>query len=153
VYLLDTNHCSRIIEDDSAVVERVRTVGEDQVATCVTVYGELIYMAHKSERRNANLARVSAFLSDIRIYFADERVAEVYGEFKARIIAHFGPRDRRKRGRMTIERLGISEDDLWIASVAIRHDLTVVSADADFTRMGEVWAFPLECWWQPAASS
>lgn len=46
-----------------------------------------------------------------------------------------------------------SENDLWIASVAIRHELIVVSADADFVRMKQVWSFPLESWWQPTDGS
>jgi len=150
VRLLDTNHCSRILESDPDVLRKARESGETRLATSVIVRGELIFMAQHSERREINLARVLRLLEDLRVYPVDEATADLYGDLKARIFRRFGPRERGKRRRARIEHLGISENDLWIAATALRHGLTVVSADGDFKRIREVAEFSLEQWWNPA---
>lgn len=105
-----------------------------------------MFMAQNSEQRERNLARVQMFLQDIRLYFMDEETADIYGQFKAEIIARFGPKEKSRRRRTRIEELGVHENDLWIASTALRHGLTVASSDSDFPRMLQVRAIPLENW-------
>ena len=112
-----------------------------------------MFMAQNSEQRAVNLAQVKIFLEDIRLYFMDEETADIYGEFKAEIIARFGPKERIRRRRTRIEELGVSENDLWIAATALRYSLTVVSSDSDFKRLREVRVFPLESWWSPETPS
>jgi tRNA(fMet)-specific endonuclease VapC len=146
LYLLDTNHCSRIIFGDTTILPHVTEVGESQLATSIIVAGELIFMAQNSEQRATNVARVDFFLQDINLYFIDEETANIYGEFKAEIIARFGPRERSRRRRTRIEELGIHDNDLWIAATALRHNLVVVSSDSDFERMRQVRTFPWENW-------
>lgn len=149
MYLLDTNHCSRIIQGDAVLVRRLQELGKVPVATSVIVCGELTFMAQNSQQRAANLIRVQVFLRGIDIYPIDRETADIYGQFKAEIINQFGPRERSRRRTTKIEELGMSENDLWIASTALRHELTLVSADSDFQRMREVRAFPLESWLPP----
>ncbi len=149
MYLLDTNHCSRIIEGDAVVRRRLIELGKVPVATSVIVCGELIFMAQNSHQKAANLIRVQAFVQDIDIYSVDRETAHIYGEFKAEIIAQFGPREKSRRRTTRIEALGVSENDLWIAATALRHGLSVVSSDSDFERMREVKTFPVENWSSP----
>jgi tRNA(fMet)-specific endonuclease VapC len=146
VYLLDTNACSRVIQGDSNLINRIVEVGEEQVATCVIVEAELLYMAYKSEQKARNLAQVKVFLQDIKIYFLDEETADIYAQFKAGILEHFGPKEKKKRRKTRIENLGIGENDLWIAAIALRNGLTIVSSDSDFQRMQAVKPISLESW-------
>ena len=146
MYLLDTNHCSRIIHGDTAIIRRIAEVGESQVATCIIVEAELLFMAYKSAQKSSNLLRIQTFIQDIAIYLIDEETANIYAKFKAEILEHFGPKEKNKRRKTKIEDLGIGENDLWIAAIALRHNLTIVSADSDFQRMGEVKNLQLESW-------
>lgn len=146
VYLLDTNACSRVIQGDSTIINRIVEVGETQVATCVIVQAELLYMAYKSEQKARNLAQVKVFLEDIAIYFPDEETADIYAQFKAAILDRFGPQEKKKRRKTRIENLGIGENDLWIAAIALRNGLTIVSSDSDFQRMQAVKPISLESW-------
>jgi tRNA(fMet)-specific endonuclease VapC len=63
MYLLDTNHCSRIIFGEPNLIQQLQSHSEAGVATSVIVRGELLYMAAKSEQTAANLQRVKAFLT------------------------------------------------------------------------------------------
>ena len=146
MHLLDTNHCSRLILGDALLAKRVADAGEEEIVTCVIVAGELLDMAHRSERASANLPRFREFVEDIALYSVDEATAAVYGEFKAALFARFGPKEKEKCRRFTLSQLGVGENDLWIAATALQHGSTVISADEDFTRLQQVQFFALENW-------
>jgi tRNA(fMet)-specific endonuclease VapC len=61
MYLLDTNHCSFIIERDSNVVQKLLEVKEQNIFTCDIVEGELLFMAYNSRYKRENLKKVEAF--------------------------------------------------------------------------------------------
>ena len=146
MYLLDTTHCCRFLNGDSNVVRKLHELDDTLVATCVIVRGELVFGAHKSQRTAENLHAAMQFLGAMEIYEIDEQTADVYGELKAMILNYFGPKEKVKRRRTKTETLGFTENDLWIAAVAKRRGLIVVSADADFQRLKEVDDLKVESW-------
>jgi tRNA(fMet)-specific endonuclease VapC len=149
VYLLDTNHCSRLIDRDPGVLQRLRELGDARVATCVVVRGELRFMVERSERRHENAAKVEALLEDMEVFPLDDAAADLYGQMKARLLAARGPRERRARRRVRLDALGVSDNDLWIAAIAKRHAFVVVSADDGFERMKDIVDLEVERWWFP----
>ncbi|MBO3460340.1 type II toxin-antitoxin system VapC family toxin [Aetokthonos hydrillicola Thurmond2011] len=146
MYLLDTNHCSRIIFGETKVIRRLQEYQGLGVATSVIVRGELLYMAEKSYQQETNLRFVVNFLQTIDLYPIVGGVADVYGSLKGDIVERFGPKDKAKRRKFTVQDLGFSDNDLWIASTALHYNLTVVSADSDFQRIQQVQALALESW-------
>jgi tRNA(fMet)-specific endonuclease VapC len=146
MYLLDTNHCSAIILGEPNVIRRIAEVGELNIATCVIVQGELTYMMENSAQRKTNLASLTEFIEDIRVYNVTEETANIYGQLKAALMGQFGPREKSKRRKTQMTDLGFDENDLWIAAVALQHALSIVSADSDFQRIQQVRTLSVECW-------
>lgn len=146
IYLLDTNHCSQIIAGDSTLTQQLQLHQDDDIATSVIVRGELLFMVQKSKRRAENLRSVTAFLQNISLYPISAEVADIYGKVKGEIVNQLGPKDKAQRRKSTIQGLGFSDNDLWIAATAVHYDLTLVSADRDFKRLQLVQSFPLESW-------
>jgi tRNA(fMet)-specific endonuclease VapC len=103
-------------------------------------------MAHKSDYPSANAERVSQFLKAIEVLPLDRDTADRYGTLKAAVIKRFGPREKARRKRTRLAELGFQENDLWIAAVAQRHGLTLVTADSDFARLSRLSNMAVENW-------
>lgn len=146
MYLLDTNHCSLAILGNTNVLNRLIQIENSFVSTCVIVQGELIDMAERSQRRESNLALIRDFLQGIYIYHIDQETANIYGQLKASTFNLFAPKEKNKRRKTKIADLGFGENDLWIAAIALQHNLTVVSADSDFQRIQQVKTLSVESW-------
>ncbi len=146
MYLLDTNHCSKLIAGNLTIVKKLTELNDASVATCVIVRGELVFMAHKSVQKTENLITIYKFLNDIDILPIDDSASDIYGKLKASIIDHFGPKEKEKRRKVEIEKLGFKENDLWIAAVAKSNGYIIVSRDSDFDRIKEVEDIEIETW-------
>ncbi len=146
VYLLDTNHCSRLIQGNDAVVRQIALRGHELMATCIIVQGELLYMGHNSRDTEGNLARIRDFLGTVQILTIDDEAAERYGQIKTAILLRWGPRERAKRRHFDLGDAGFSDNDIWIAAIALRFGLIVVSGDSDFGRITEVVPLLHENW-------
>jgi tRNA(fMet)-specific endonuclease VapC len=131
VYLLDTNHCSFVlIQKNAQVIQKLDSLIVDyEIAINTIVYGELMTMVEKSQRKQENLALLNAFIKKLRVYSITEETSKIYGKFHAEIFDKFAPRDSAKRRKFDIKDAGVRINDLWIACTAIQHDLIIVSED------------------------
>ena len=146
IYLIDTNHCSRIIFGETNLIQQLELHSEAGVATSVIVRGELLYMAAKSQQTAANIQQVNAFLNKIDLYPINLSISDIYGDLKGKLINTFGPKEKAERRKFNIQTLGFGDNDLWIAATAINYNLTIVSTDNDFRRIQQVYPFALESW-------
>ncbi len=146
MYLIDTNHCSLAISGNSNVLSRLAAIENNLFSTYVIVEGELVDMAERSQRKEDNLALIYHFLMGIYIHNIDEFTATIYGQLKAALFNQFAPKEKNKRRKTKITDLGFGENDLWIAAIALQHNLTVLSADSDFQRIQQIKTLQVESW-------
>jgi len=114
MYLLDTNifiYALKGVPEVRAHLEKHRS---ESLAVSVVTLMELYYGAHKSQHKEANLARVRAIEEAFEVLPLGAECVEVFGLLKA-----------------SLERSGSSLDDfdLMLAAVALSHNLTLVSND------------------------
>ena len=115
-YLLDTNIIIALFAGDAAVKESL-SMADEVFVPSITI-GELCYGARKSSRVRENLVRIDEFAASNVVLGCDIDVARRYGEIKNEL---------RSKGRP------LPENDIWIAAIALQHDLTVVSRDTHFS--------------------
>ncbi|NJR62172.1 MAG: type II toxin-antitoxin system VapC family toxin [Cyanobacteria bacterium CRU_2_1] len=114
-FLLDTNIVIALFADEAIVKDNLAQASEVFIPSIVI--GELCYGARKSRRVEANLARVDELVVGSTILVCDTETARQYGEVKNNL---------RLKGRP------LPENDVWIAALALQHDLILVTRDAHF---------------------
>ena len=135
-YLLDTNACIALVNGSPPLprprLEHAIKHG-DSVAVPVVAAFELWYGAAKSARRQANLQRLETFFAGpLELVPFDEEDARVAGEIRAALEAAGTP---------------IGAYDLLIAGQALRHDATLVTANA--SELSRVAGLRWEDWVSP----
>lgn len=124
-YLLDTNACIALINAKPAPVReqfaKELSKGSTAYVSSVVIY-ELRYGIAKSTRRQQNAENLARFLSGpVSLLPFDEDDARFAGELRAEMEAVGRP---------------IGDYDLLIAGQALRHEMTLVSANAkEFARV------------------
>lgn len=142
---MDTNHCIQMLNSNPTVTSKI--VAGVEISICVIIKGELLFGAKNSEKMAANLRRVEAFISSVDVYDIDASISEIYADIKANLYRKFGPQEKKKRRKFRLQHLGISDNDLWIACVAIRQGRVLLSNDTkDFLRIQAVSELKLENW-------
>src|SRR5690606_14232795 len=95
----------------------------DVVFVPAIVLGELFYGSYKSTRVEENLGRIEAFATQSAIMNCDTDTARHYGRLKDSL---------RRKGKP------LPENDIWIAALAVQHEMKLVSRDAHFTEVDEL---------------
>jgi tRNA(fMet)-specific endonuclease VapC len=131
---------------DSEVKLKLSNTTNIKMATCLIVRGELMFGVHKSDQVAENLQKIERFLEDTPLYGMDIETTNIYGKLKASIVERFGPKDKSKRRNVKTESLGFKDNDLWIASIAIQHDMILVSADKRILELQGIIGLKVESW-------
>ena len=121
-YLLDTNICIALVHRPEPLLKQKlgQSLPRDLVL-CSIVKAELLYGARKSQRVTANLQALAAFFAPFDSLAFDDKAAEFYGANRAMLTKNGTP---------------IGVNDLLIASIALAHDLTVVTRNmSEFMRV------------------
>jgi len=113
-YVLDANIAVAALNGVGAVRSHLEDVPSSEVGIPIVAIAELVFGAHKSERRDANLQRIAALRQSITVVNLDDRVVDLYGSIRA-----------------ALERRGIvkSDFDLLIACTALGQDAVLVTTD------------------------
>lgn len=114
--LFDTDVLSHTMKPypPQGLLQRVALVPpEDQFISSITV-GEMVYGAYRSQRPGYFLEKLDAVLSNLEALSFDGKAARTYGRLRAQLEQAGTP---------------VSEPDLRIASIALTHDLTLVTGN------------------------
>ncbi len=125
-YLLDTNIVIALFANEPAVTDFLKDAEEIFISSIVM--GELYYGARKSNRVQENMARLDEFVANNVVLSCDPQTARQYGQVKDKL---------RRKGRP------IPENDIWVAAIALQHNLTLITRDAHFS---EVERLKIETW-------
>lgn len=129
-YLLDTSICIALVhKPEPALKQKLAEKRPQDFVLCSVVKAELLFGARKSQRITENLKELAEFFMPFESIPFDDRAADFYATIRA-ILTKAGT--------------SIGANDLLIASVALAHDLIVVTRNKkEFTRVPgllvEVW--------------
>jgi len=159
-YLLDTNMIGRLADDRQyeeadqetrRFREHVCAVSDARLLVCAITLGEVEYGLESAPRlddgKKAAVRRIMRSFGYVLDIGRDTAVPH-YAQARARLFSKFalkvvrGERAKVRRVEDLVERttgktLGIQENDLWLASIALQYKLVLVTSDK-LTRIREV---------------
>lgn len=132
MYLLDTNVCIRYLNGRSlSVRQKLAATNANDIYVCSIVKAELFYGAMRSNNPQRSLANQQRFLKPFISLPFDDDVALIYGNIRAHLAQQGTP---------------IGSNDLQIAAIALKHNLTLVTHNTrEFKRVPKL---RLEDWEQ-----
>ena len=112
MFLLDTDTIIYSLKGNECVVRNIERHQYDTLKISVISLMELYYGAYKSERTNANLAKVRRIEKSIPTITVDFFISETFGMIKSQMESQGTPLD---------------DFDLIIAATALAHNLVLVT--------------------------
>jgi tRNA(fMet)-specific endonuclease VapC len=126
------NATGSVLLDTSVVIDYLRQQdqplirqmeGTHELYLPLTALGELLYGAYKSKNKEQTLQDVYKFLQVCSLLTPDETTADWYGQVKAALAKAGTP---------------IPQNDIWIAAMALEHNLPLVTRDAHFSKVPDL---------------
>ena len=116
--LIDTNFYSALDKGDKQAIELIKAFNAMYIP--IIVIGELYYGFYRGSQFEENTNKLDKFLSldKTEILHISRRTVEHYGDLAAFC---------REKGRV------LANNDIWIAALALEHDLPLATFDRDFT--------------------
>lgn len=151
-YLLDTCVLSRLFDNRPEAEQdektrkfraRLKTVEQSRLLICAVVAGEVEYGLRAAllpdlEQQTKVRRMIKSF--PVTLHISPETAVPHYAQARANIFLKFAPQTRRRRRGISsyveelmdptaAKALGIQENDLWIAAVALQYNLVLVTDD------------------------
>lgn len=123
MYLLDTNVCIRLLNDNpnAQFVQKFSSRSPGDFRLCSVVKSELYYGAYKSTKQRQNLEKLARFFQQFESIPVDDTAALIAGQVRAQLDATGSP---------------IGANDLLIAAIALDTGLTLVTHNTrEFSRV------------------
>lgn len=121
-YLLDTNICIALLKgNNSLLTEKVKSLSPSEFFLCSIVKAELVFGARHSQKIDENLVLLKAFFNQFDSLPFDDRAVDFYGIIRALLTKAGTP---------------IGANDLFIASIAQAHEMTLLTRNhKEFSRV------------------
>lgn|SRR5215217_1469114 len=126
--LFDTSVIIPATANDESVVQRLADLPPEAMYVPAVAIGELFVGAFSSTQSEQALRAVELFARSATVIPTGFCTARIYGQIKD---------ETHRRGRP------IPENDVWIAALAIEHDLTRITRDA---RLDHITGLALDHW-------
>jgi predicted nucleic acid-binding protein len=111
-YILDSDILIYFLNGKKDVVEQITAIPQDNLYITRINYAELFYGAYNTKRIEENLKTIIPFLDNFTVLEFDKESSEIFAKTKASL---------KMNGNI------IADMDLMIASIALRHNVTLVS--------------------------
>lgn len=120
-FLLDTNIIVAWLSGETNIASKIDKAKEIHIP--VIVLGELYYGALYSTQVEKNIQQIKNIIVIYNILMIDEETTIAYGNIKAAL---------RKKGKP------IPENDIWIAALAMRYELVLITRDKHFKEIESI---------------